>query len=206
MRTGLGLVVLLMMLFIGIQGVAFADGLELQCTNRPCHYSIRGGGVELSFGTAAFECESIRGAGAFTTRTSGYATLTFQACREEVTVFRFSCEDLRRQSLKVETNRVGSGFLTEGRLPEMLLTSMRLHLVCGGVQRLDLEGYLVALLDQDYCQHQAVSYSMPFELIAHGRQRSGPLYDVYVDGHGLEEYGIASPWRLTFREPVTMEC
>jgi hypothetical protein len=199
------LVIALVLVLAASTAPAFGSAPELQCPHS-CDYTIAGGSLDLRFGESEIKCLWTTGRGVFERRTTASTMLKFHQCREQMTVFKFGCTSSARSSRSIETNKLGSHLMVgAGGRPRIQLTGARLSFVCAGFVTFDVEGFFVARLEPSGCGVISTSHPLSIVLIAHGQQILEPLYDVYVD-HRDDTYALATPWLMTFQQPVSFKC
>jgi hypothetical protein len=190
----LGLLSLL--LCLGLLAAATDDGLALGCKTYPCDYRVNGGALSFSFGKSEIVCRSTAGSGRFRTAATGSATIEFRRCREEATVFKFSCTGGAGVSRSIRTGALGAHIFAGARgRANLQFLGARISLACGGV-RFNVEGYFIGRMKR--MRHNRNSHRIPLSifLYAHGGQGGGPVYDVYTGED--KTYELDVPWILEF--------
>lgn len=183
-----------------------ADRPEVQCPDTPCSYSVHGGLLELNFGGSQVQCLSVRGRGQYLTNTTASTVFDLRHCREHVTVFNFRCSGTARPNRPVRTDALGTHLMVGAkRAPKLLFTYASISIVCAGVLKFHVEGYLVGHVSERQCDTGSSRYSLEPVLFAHGQMGSGPLYDVYLDAD-KSTYRIGDPWQMKFKRDVVLRC
>lgn len=190
-------------LLLPLSEPAIAAEPSLECRGADCAYSLSGSAAPLQFGQSRFRCNTIMGRGINDGASTGRVALHFDHCREQTTVFGFSCPQRAVRTEHSDT-RILPGSDAE---PRLMISDVRLSLSCTSLIRFEMEGYLVGHFQPGACNRRARAFPLRFVLYAHARQGPGPIYDVYVEHPGVDSSYVLRPlWRLEFSRPVKLTC
>lgn len=208
--NGMKKLVLIALIILGCtmgQETPAANGRPaLRCDQMPCRYSVSGGSFLLESAGFSFRCLGVVGAGRFQSSTIGWISLGFSNCHEQSTPFHFSCLGLEQPFTTVRTNEMGTSPLEEEGIQGYLLSGVVVRMRCGASPQLTLEGFFDAGISKEECNRDTDRFSVHMKLIGHGRQGSGPNYDLFIDGYEGEDYDFTSPWYFRFAHPVVIDC
>lgn len=171
-----------------------------------CSYSIRGGVLWFRFGKDIISCRSAMGTAIWHTHSAGSARLSFHGCREEDTVFKFSCSSPANSRRRVTTNQMSALQVEGASNPVFQLQNTRLRFLCGNSLRFEVEGFWSGIIESRHCGGRQREYPLSMTLIAHGGRLGGLLYDVYVERR-RDTYEISRFWKIWFhRRGAAMGC
>jgi hypothetical protein len=185
---------------------ASTEGPHLECGSKPCLYRGTGGGLELTFGPSRFSCASITSYGTYKTRTTSLLTLTLHQCREQITMFNFSCTSSRQPPEPLIRRSAWTHLSSQTEVPVMLTTSVNFSITCGGFESFRIEGFIVSRLEKSECDVPTHALALESKFLAHGRLKSQPSYDLFVRHGSRKTYKIGTPGRLKFNQVVVLEC
>jgi hypothetical protein len=167
--------VLAALVFAALPAVASAGEFEGDCENAraTCEGTIDG--LETRLVNSRGEgivCSSVGGRAIQRNASStGEAEFIFRGCRENVTIFRFSCNNTGTAG-EIRTNRMVSHLIylepnTQARTtPGILLTNANVTFTCAGFARKTVTGNVIGHIENPQCNAFAAEHRVNFEEVA----------------------------------------
>jgi len=179
--------------FTALPSIASAGEFEHHCTTtggvaQPCTLTIEGGAAELvNTAGEGISCTSVTGTGsASTTGTTGAALLTFKGCRENITIFKFTCTSTGTAG-EIKTNELVSHNIyidPSKTTPGLLLTGVNVTFNCAGFAKKTVTGNVIGHLTSPNCSSAVTSMGISFEKSSNGNQKykqvttTGTIFDL----------------------------
>ncbi len=172
-----------------LPAVATAGEFNADCeTGASCTATITGGAAELiNSAGEGISCTAVGGSGSLTSGTStGTVKLAFTGCRENVTIFKFTCSNTGTSG-KIETNTLTSHNIyidPNKTTPGVLLTGVNVTFTCAGFADKTVTGNIIGHISNPQCGTFATEHTVAFEKIANGTQKymqvttTGTKYDL----------------------------
>lgn len=180
--------------------VASAGEFTADCENEAatCQGTISGGAVELS-NTAGetIGCTSVSGVGTLTSGTStGTVELTAQGCKEQITGFKFSCNNTGTAGELKTGTLVAHGIYVDPNesIPGILITGVNLTFTCAGFAKKTVTGNLIGADPTPECGVFKASESGSLEQTASGQQKykqvttTGTVFDLITNNDSGGSY------------------
>lgn len=203
-----------------LPSVVSASEPQLHCTSLPCDYTIE------STGNAVFStvdgdtllCTSTTGSGTASnlTGTTGSVQLKFHGCKEQNTIFKFSCNGPSEPSGTITTNVMTShSVLISAGTPGVLLTGVNMTFSCaGGIPNAHVTGDMIGDLETANCNTSVTHQTLTFEATSHGQQKykttSTPgTFDLISDKGEDGSYSTAAQTgtaHIKWNQAVTLTC
>jgi hypothetical protein len=216
---------LIALAFALLPGAASAEEAKVKCeSGAPCEYTVEGGESKLSLvGGDTLKCTSVFGAGeminldANNEATTGELVLLFLGCKEQSTIFHFSCSNTETSG-SIETNTLVTHNVklpgtTRGQ--GVLVTGWNTTLTCAGAfASTQLTGNLLGELDEA-CGHTGKEVHQVFNATADGQQTlktyTGNTYDLeaktsHSGGGSYETAALTGTTKLIYDGNVEPTC
>jgi len=189
--------------FAALPAVATAGEFAADCeTGASCTATVEGGAAELvNSAGEGISCTAVSGTASVTSGSStGSVKLAFTGCRENVTIFHFSCTNTATSG-KIETNTLTSHNIyiePNASTPGVLLTGVNVTFSCAGFANKTVTGSIIGHIENPQCGTFAASHSITFEKSANGVQKymqvttSGEKFDLISNNDNGGEYLTSS--------------
>lgn len=200
----LGAGALVVLAFAAIPAVASAGEFTADCSvGAECSGTITGGAAAFS-NTAGetFSCTSVSGVATLTSGTStGTVQLAAKGCKENVTIFKFSCNSVGAAAGEIKTGTlVGHGVYVDPNksIPGILITNVNMTFQCAGFSTRTVTGNVLGAKPNPECGVFKKSESGTLEQTAHGTQKytqvttTGTVFDLTSNNDSGGAYATSS--------------
>jgi hypothetical protein len=167
--------------FTALPGAASAKETALKCENTNCTFAVHGGVSEFSATPSGdtVKCETVTGSGGAINlvnleTTTTQVQLTFLGCREQNTVFKFTCTTPGLEAGKIESNVITSHNIAlpgVGTENGVLFTDSKGTFTCaGGLAKTTVTGNVIGENEKKCGEPASKEMKFNFAVTGHGKQ------------------------------------